>query len=555
MNINRKITLAVSVVVVITTLAAIATVFFIARSNRVSELHSSMSTILTQATQVRDRLEVLHRAKAIDMQVLAKQAAEQFPGKKIREIYPQTTMYKAIPIVATWESIAKVAESKGYSFQIVARPDMPARNEKYKAGPGDEPLFEKLKAGANEVFSQDPKTNELVLAQAVRLTAGCMDCHGSEKNSATKDGLDPLGFKMENMKEGDLKAAFVLRAPMTNDHVVMKSIAQISLVGVIILVITMAGFVYFNRTFIIRPLSLTIHRLTEVASETSAAADEISSSAHTLAEGATEQAASLEESSASLEEMAGMTNQTTENAQSAKSIANLTRQAAETGATDMQQMLEAMDTIQKSANSIDKIVKSIDEIAFQTNILALNAAVEAARAGEAGAGFAVVADEVRSLAQRSAGAARETASMIEDSIQKSRRGAEISGKVASSFQDIVAKAREVDRIVAEIAEGANEQKLGIGQINTSVSGIDKITQSNAAAAEETSAAAEQMRTNVQSLRASLLNLETLTGNAADNSGSSAAARGGAGRGSQADDQDADSGGRRPFWKRLFGRHS
>ena len=107
------------------------------------------------------------------------------------------------------------------------------------------------------------------------------------------------------------------------------------------------------------------------------------------------------------------------------------------------------DQIKKASDEVSKIIKTIDEIAFQTNILALNAAVEAARAGEAGLGFAVVAEEVRSLAQRSAQAARETAEKIEDSIQKSNRGAEINSKVAGRLQEIVVKAREVDELVAD----------------------------------------------------------------------------------------------------------
>src|SRR6185436_4500232 len=106
---------------------------------------------------------------------------------------------------------------------------------------------------------------------------------------------------------------------------------------------------------------------------------------------------------------------------------------------DMDGMNQAMGAIKAASDNIAKIIKTIDEIAFQTNILALNAAVEAARAGEAGMGFAVVADEVRSLAQRSALAAKETAEKIEDSILKSRRGAEMSGKVAASLQQIVVK--------------------------------------------------------------------------------------------------------------------
>jgi methyl-accepting chemotaxis protein len=211
-----------------------------------------------------------------------------------------------------------------------------------------------------------------------------------------------------------------------------------------------------------------------------------------LAEGASEQAASLEETSSSLEEMASMTKRNAEASTEAKELSNQTRIAADSGSADMAEMKVAMDAIKKSSAEISKIVKTIDEIAFQTNILALNAAVEAARAGDAGAGFAVVAEEVRNLAQRSAAAAKETAAKIEDSVNKSEHGVRISDKVALSLGEIVAKARKVDGLIGEIANASNEQNEGIGQVNTAVVQMDKVTQANAGSAEETAAAAEEL---------------------------------------------------------------
>ena len=177
----------------------------------------------------------------------------------------------------------------------------------------------------------------------------------------------------------------------------------------------------------------------------------------------------------------------------------------------MKDMSAAMDAIKSPSDNIAKIIKTIDEIAFQTNILALNAAVEAARAGEAGMGFAVVADEVRNLAQRSAQAAKETAEKIEEAIRKSDQGVQISGKVAQSLGDMVEKARKVDELVAEIATASREQNQGIQQVNTAVTQMDKVTQSNAANAEESASAAEELNAQAATLKDAVDELTQLVG--------------------------------------------
>ena len=166
-------------------------------------------------------------------------------------------------------------------------------------------------------------------------------------------------------------------------------------------------------------------------------------------------------------------------------------------------MNQAMEAIRNSSDNIGKIIKSIDEIAFQTNILALNAAVEAARAGEAGMGFAVVADEVRNLAQRSAKAARETAESIEDSVRKSAHGVELSSKVAGRLADIVEKAGQVDALVMQISRASKEQNEGIGQVTTAVSQMDRVTQSNAATAEESASAATELHGQAAALQSAV----------------------------------------------------
>lgn len=245
------------------------------------------------------------------------------------------------------------------------------------------------------------------------------------------------------------------------------------------------------------------------ADQTAAAAAQVSASSQTLAQGASEQAASLEETSASLEEMAGMTDRSAEHAQRAKDLAGQARKEADTGLGDMRAMHEAMGAIKTSSDDIAKIIKAIDEIAFQTNILALNAAVEAARAGEAGAGFAVVAEEVRNLAQRAAAAAKESAEKIEGAVSRTATGVQLSERVARSLEQIAARVRQVDELANEISTAATEQSQGIKQVTVAVSEMDRVTQANAASAEEGASASEELNAQAELLREAMEQLRVL----------------------------------------------
>jgi methyl-accepting chemotaxis protein len=226
--------------------------------------------------------------------------------------------------------------------------------------------------------------------------------------------------------------------------------------------------------------------------QTSSAAGQVSSSSQSLAQGASEQAASLEETTSALEEMSSMTKKNADTAQQAAALSSEAQKSATKGNDAMNKMSTAINDIQKSASETAKIIKVIDEIAFQTNLLALNAAVEAARAGEAGKGFAVVAEEVRNLAMRSAEAAKNTSAMIEESVNNAKNGVTIAGEVGKNLEEITTAATKVNSLVGEIAAASKEQAQGIGQVNTAVAEMDKVTQSNAASAEESAAAAEEL---------------------------------------------------------------
>jgi methyl-accepting chemotaxis protein len=258
-------------------------------------------------------------------------------------------------------------------------------------------------------------------------------------------------------------------------------------------------------------IKLAGSQLAEGATQVASAAGQVSTASQTLAQGASEQAASLEATSASSEEMASMTRKNAENSQQAAQFMHtMSRRVAEANRT-LAEMVVSMKEIGMSSDKISKIIKVIDEIAFQTNILALNAAVEAARAGEAGMGFAVVADEVRNLAQRSAQAAKDTAVLIEDSIQKSSGGSTKLGEVASSIKGITECANTVQTLVDEVDASSKEQAQGIAQISKAVAEMDQVTQRNAASAEESASASEELNAQSQALMTVVDQLQNLVG--------------------------------------------
>jgi methyl-accepting chemotaxis protein len=239
------------------------------------------------------------------------------------------------------------------------------------------------------------------------------------------------------------------------------------------------------------------------AEQVAAASGQIGSGSHALAQGANEQASTLQEVSSSLQELTSRTRQNAGNAQTARSLADEARSSAETGTAGMGRLQDAMSRIKQSSDATAKIVKTIDEIAFQTNLLALNAAVEAARAGDAGRGFAVVAEEVRSLALRSAEAAKNTASLIEEAVQNAEGGVAINAEVLRQLSDINTRISRVGEVMGEIAGASEEQSSGVEQINVAVEQMNAVTQNVAANSQESAATAQQLSAQAEALRHTL----------------------------------------------------
>jgi len=250
-----------------------------------------------------------------------------------------------------------------------------------------------------------------------------------------------------------------------------------------------------------------VSRVKHAGREIAVGAEEITSGNANLSMRTEEQASSLEETASSMEEMTTTVKQNADNAAQANQLALAARDQAEQGGTVVGKAVDAMSGINESAKKIADIIGVIDEIAFQTNLLALNAAVEAARAGEQGRGFAVVASEVRHLAGRSATAAKEIKTLIEDSVRKVEDGSGLVTQSGRTLGEIVTSVKKVTDIVAEIAAASREQSSGIEQVNRAVVQMDELTQQNAALVEEATAASQSMAGQVRELNEMLARYE------------------------------------------------
>ena len=281
--------------------------------------------------------------------------------------------------------------------------------------------------------------------------------------------------------------------------------------GLLLLCAAAGFFVFVVVRGITRDVQRAAAHLGDGAEQVAHAALQVSAASQSLAQGSSEQAASLEETSSSSEEINSMTRKNAENSKVAAEFTGQVEQRVGAANQTLGQMVVSMNEINASSDKVSKIIKVIDEIAFQTNILALNAAVEAARAGEAGMGFAVVADEVRNLAQRCAQAAKDTATLIEESIAKSHDGVAKLDQVAEAIRSITESAAQVKTLVDEVHLGSQEQARGIEQIAKAIAQMEQVTQKNAANAEEGASASEELSGQAAIMKGVVGELQALVG--------------------------------------------
>ncbi|HWI18834.1 MAG TPA: methyl-accepting chemotaxis protein [Vicinamibacterales bacterium] len=405
----------------------------------------------------------------------------------------------SVPVVTAWRAAMGKAKEGGYSFRV---PKFSPRNQANQPDEVEARVLKMFEAGgATEHYEVDRQKNVLRYFRPIRLTQECLACHGDPRQSKTlwgrDDGRDPTGGPMEGWKVGEVHGAFEIVQSLDEADARLASTIRS---GVILMagLIVVGGLVFLfgvpaliNRD-VVRPVAKMVQSLSLGASQVVSTAEQVAASAQSLSRGATEQAASLEETSASMEEMASMTRKNAENAQQVATLVTGVAGQVDDSNAALAGMVSSMSAITESSGKVAKIIKTIDEIAFQTNILALNAAVEAARAGDAGMGFAVVADEVRNLAQRSAQAARDTAGLIEESIERSQEGATRVHQVAAAIGSITGTVSQVKEIAQEVREASAQQARGIEQVAQAIQQMEKVTQNAAATAEQSAAASEEL---------------------------------------------------------------
>ncbi|MBC7464647.1 MAG: DUF3365 domain-containing protein [Bdellovibrio sp.] len=547
---RNRIVLTIALTCVLTTAAAIMTGWNKLESEGEKSLVSKSSAILS-------RIEVGSKyvAQMNTLDAVIKETQLKFPDGKLSDDQ-KLKVLKSVPVYAAFEIGKSGAEAEHYRFRIASTAP---RNIDNKATPAEAAVIEKFKTNPElkEVVEESADGKYILVSRPVRISEkfGCLTCHGHPDTSPWKNGKDILGYTMENMKDGDLRATFTIVSSLEPIKAATQaSVRENALWGFLIgLIATTAAFFGIRKP--ISDLTELANGLSKTAEDVAAMSADIASSSVNLSSGATEQAAAIEETSASMEEMSAMVASNSDNAKNSQGLAQQSQHSAERGKAVVQEMIQSigqidesnaqiMTQIQESNRQISDIVniindigtktKVINEIVFQTKLLSFNASVEAARAGEAGKGFAVVAEEIGNLAQMSGSAATEIEKMLVSSTQrveaivietknkvevlvnsgkeKVEHGTEVAKQCGDVLTEIVDSVQSVGRMVVQISDGSQEQSKGVQEINQAMAQLNKVTQENSSASLEASTTADKLSAQAETLRESVQAIQkTLSG--------------------------------------------
>ncbi|MEM9701030.1 MAG: methyl-accepting chemotaxis protein [Planctomycetota bacterium] len=486
--------------IVITASAALYVQYRSLQDQGVELTRSQLRGAVVQGEYLRSMVGELGEKQAFDEEKLM---AEIHAGKPLEE----STLLKTIPIVATWEAISSAAEESGFEFRIASRDARNPENDptEYELG-----LLKELEeTKAEEVFRVED--DRMVFARPIRLTADCLSCHGNPANSPTGDGLDRLGYPMENWKEGRMHGAFVLTSSKDDVNAATTAGLVSALTWMIPIALgVVVGFYLLTRTVIFAPLNrcaralsvLSTERLSslgrslrEKAADTTVKATGSTEAANCVSSNAQSLTSAVEQFELSIREISANASQAVGVAQEAVEAADRTN--------------ETITRLGESSDKIGDVIKVIHSIAEQTNLLALNATIEAARAGEAGKGFAVVANEVKELAKETGKATEDIVARVK-TIQADTGGAieaidrvgEIIGRINESQNAIAGAVEQQTAMTAEISRNISAVAGGSGDIAREVSAIADAARRTTSDSEETLDASD----GVQALAAELLKL-------------------------------------------------
>lgn len=320
----------------------------------------------------------------------------------------------------------------------------------------------------------------------------CLDCHETEVGSV-------LGVASVSVSTADADRA----------KTVFATSVLLALLGAIVIAAALLGVVLTRG--VIQPVKRSAHEIIDGARRTLEAVNQSRQAGETIAQNTSTQASNLQQTAASLQEMTARTRDFSSSAGQANANAAQASGSARQGHEAASRMTSTMESIKQAADDTSRIIATIDEIAFQTNLLALNAAVEAARAGDAGQGFAVVAEEVRNLAQRSAEAARNTASLLDGSRSQADQGVKAVDQVVQLLTEITEQADLSATGIGEVSTGAESQVRTISEMAEAVTSLDQSTQSTAASAQQSAANAADVQEMAEAMLRVAGALGTLVG--------------------------------------------